>query len=81
MVDFLLNYSLVNKTPITIMYQKGMEITQRNIRVIKITENLIQGYCYTRKTTRNFTKDNILAAMNTHLASSALADEVRKLNC
>jgi len=78
MVDFLLNYSLENKTPITIMYQKGLEITQRNIRVIKITENLIQGYCYSRKANRNFKKENILAAMNIHLPSSTV--EVRHFN-
>ncbi|AKL95038.1 hypothetical protein CACET_c15890 [Clostridium aceticum] len=62
MVDFSLKYSLENKVPVTIMYQKGLEITQRRIKVLKIEDNKIIAYCFKRRANRIFKKDSILAA-------------------
>jgi hypothetical protein len=63
MVDFSLKYSLENKVPVTIIYQKGMEITQRKVIVKEIQSDIVKTYCCNKKATRNFKKDNILAAM------------------
>lgn len=66
MYDYVLRTSLVEHKVIDIMYLKGMEITQRKIKVLKINDNNIEAYCYLRKSIRHFKKDNILAAMYTH---------------
>ncbi|AOY76705.1 hypothetical protein [Clostridium formicaceticum] len=63
MVDFSLKYSIENKAPITIIYQKGMEIIQRKVIVKEIQGDMVKSYCCSKKATRNFKKDNILAAM------------------
>lgn len=61
-IDYVLNTSLEKHCTITIMYQKGNEITQRNIRVLKLKDGNIEAYCNLRHDIRNFKKDNILAA-------------------
>lgn len=63
MVDFVLKNSLKDHRIITIMYQGEKGITQRNIRVIKLTDKVVEAYCYLRHQVRHFKKDNILAAM------------------
>jgi hypothetical protein len=63
MVDYVLKNSLNNHLIVTIMYQRGKEITQRDIRVMKITDKDIETYCYLRHQVRHFKKENILAAM------------------
>lgn len=62
MIDHILKASLENNQVITIIYQKGSEITKRNIRVLKITDDAIEAYCYLRRQVRRFKKDNILSA-------------------
>jgi predicted DNA-binding transcriptional regulator YafY len=66
MFDNVLKTSLAAHKIITIMYQKGDEFTQRNIKIIKIKENDVEAYCYLRHEVRHFKKENILAAMYTH---------------
>jgi predicted DNA-binding transcriptional regulator YafY len=66
MFDNVLKTSLAAHKIITIMYQKGDEFTQRNIKIIKIEENNVEAYCYLRHEVRHFKKSNILAAMYTH---------------
>ncbi len=78
MIDYLLKYSMENKTEITIMYKKGLEISQRNIKVLKISKDTVYSYCYTRKATRNFKIENILAAMDKHINSNYLGEMI---NC
>jgi len=63
MIDYALKYSLENKDSIIIIYQKGLDITQRKIEVRKIDENIIQAYCFKRKGLRKFKVENILACM------------------
>lgn len=66
MFDYELRTSLDEHKILTIMYQKKDEITQRNIKVLKIDDTEIEAYCYLRHNIRHFKKDNILAAMYTH---------------
>ncbi len=63
MNDHILKYSLNNKASVTIIYQKGMDITQREIVVRKIEKGLVKAYCFKKKALRNFKKENILSAM------------------
>jgi predicted DNA-binding transcriptional regulator YafY len=45
-----------------IIYQsKDGKFSQRNVRIVEVGETYIKAYCYTRKQTRIFTKDGILA--------------------
>lgn len=62
MNDYVLRYSLENKERITIMYIKGIKITQREIQVNRIEEDSITAQCYTKNAIRKFKKENILAA-------------------
>jgi predicted DNA-binding transcriptional regulator YafY len=66
MFDYVLKTSLSDKRAVTIVYQKGNEITQRKVRVTSIKENEIIAYCYLRHEYRHFKKNNILAATCTH---------------
>lgn len=61
MYDYVLRTSLTAHKIITIMYQKGNEITQRNIRVLRINDKDIEAYCYLRHEIRHFKIENILA--------------------
>jgi len=62
-IYYVLNYSLNNKMPINIIYQKGIEISQRQIQVKKIEGEIVHAYCYSRHALRKFKKDHILSAM------------------
>lgn len=62
MIDHILEASLENHQVIVIIYQKGNEITKRKIRVIRITDNDVEAYCYLRGQIRHFKKENILSA-------------------
>jgi hypothetical protein len=62
MIDYVLNTSLERQCLITIVYQKGEEITRRNIKVLEIDGNNIKAYCYLRHQNRLFKKENIMAA-------------------
>lgn len=62
MVDYVLKNSLQDHRVVTIMYQKGKEITQRDIRVMKLTDKDIEAYCYLRNQVRHFKTENILSA-------------------
>jgi predicted DNA-binding transcriptional regulator YafY len=61
-IDYILNASLKKHCTVTIIYQRGNEITQRNITVIKLKNENIEAYCHLRNQIRVFKKDNILAA-------------------
>lgn len=61
-IDYILYASLEKRCTITIMYQKGDEITQRDISVIRFKNGNIEAYCHLRHQIRVFKKDNILAA-------------------
>lgn len=65
MYENFLKTSLSEHKIVTIMYVKGNEITQRNIKVLKVNGNDIEAYCYLRNNIRHFRKDNILAAQYT----------------
>jgi predicted DNA-binding transcriptional regulator YafY len=62
MFEHVLKASLEDHRIITIIYQKGSEITERKIRVLNITGDKVKAYCYLRRENRIFKKDNILSA-------------------
>lgn len=62
MVEHILQASLERNMIVTIMYQKGTEITMRNIKVFSISGNDVKAFCYLRKQNRTFKKENILSA-------------------
>ena len=61
MDEYMLKNSLLNHKIVTIMYQRGKEITQRDIRIMKLMDKDVEAYCYLRHQVRHFKKDNILA--------------------
>ena len=62
MIDYVLKASLDRGCIITVMYQKENLTTIRNIKVIDIEEDYVKAFCYLRKQSRVFKKENILAA-------------------
>lgn len=60
--DNILYASLERHCKITIMYQRGDEITQRDITVTRFKNGNIEAYCHLRKDIRVFKKNNILSA-------------------
>jgi predicted DNA-binding transcriptional regulator YafY len=62
MVNHILKSSHELKCIVTIIYQKGSEITKRNIQVIDINDNHVKAFCYLRNELRIFKLDNILSA-------------------
>jgi predicted DNA-binding transcriptional regulator YafY len=61
MDESMLKNSLQDHKIVTIMYQSGKEITQRDIRIMKLMDKDIEAYCYLRHQVRHFKKENILA--------------------
>lgn len=66
MSDYIIKSSLEDHKIITIMYMKNEEISQRNIKVLKIKDDEIEAYCYLRHQVRHFKKQNILSAGYIH---------------
>lgn len=63
MDEYMLKKSLLDHKIVTIVYQRGKEITQRDIRIMKLMDKDVEAYCYLRHQVRHFKKDNILAIM------------------
>lgn len=61
-IDHILKASQEQHKIVTIMYQKGEEVTQRNIRVIDMDQDTVKAMCYLRHQPRVFKKDSIIAA-------------------
>ena len=61
MDDYMFKNSLQDHRIVTIIYQGGKEITQRDIRIMKLMDKDVEAYCYLRHHVRHFKKDNILA--------------------
>jgi len=70
MVNQSLKYSLVNHKVITIMYMKGLEITQRRVQVLKMNNEIIKTLDIDKGQLRTFKIENILSAMDTKLIDS-----------
>jgi len=64
--DCILKNSLQDHKIVTIMYQRGKEITQRDIRIMKLMDKDIEAYCYLRHQVRHFKTENILAITYKH---------------
>jgi hypothetical protein len=61
-INHILKASFDRSITISIMYQKGNEITQRKIKVLAIEDNCIKAFCYLRNERRVFKIENILSA-------------------
>ena len=73
MVNHILKMSQEQHRIITIIYQSGDNITQRNIQVTDIQEGNVRAFCYLRNQNRIFKIENILSAdfvRNTHLKAA-----------
>ncbi|MFT5875302.1 MAG: putative DNA-binding transcriptional regulator YafY [Clostridium sp.] len=66
MDEYMLKNSLLDHKIVTIMYQSRKEITQRDIRIMKLMDKEIEAYCYLRHQVRHFKKDSILAITYKH---------------
>ena len=64
--DNMLKNSLQEHRILSIIYQGRKEITQREIRIMKLMDKDIEAYCFLRHGIRHFKKENILAVMYTH---------------
>lgn len=54
--------SIQSKEKIEMIYlSKDNQASQRIIRVLKINDEMIMAYCYTRRTIRTFKLENILS--------------------
>ena len=62
MVSYILKMSKELGMPVTIVYQKGSELTQRRIKVLDQDETCVKAFCYLRNGKRTFRKENILSA-------------------
>lgn len=61
-----LRYSLRNKKTIQIIYHGSGGITQRKIKVLKIDDEKITAYCYSKHGIRTFKIELILGASIIH---------------
>lgn len=62
-MEFLLKDSFENQRPIKIFYiDRTEKISERIVRVEKMTDRYIQAYCYWRKEMRVFKRERILSA-------------------
>ncbi len=75
MLERQLKYSFDRHKPITIIYLKGMEISQRNIQVLKIEKDFIRAIDLGKRAIRTFKKDNILSAMDVSYNNKNIRDE------
>lgn len=65
MIDYVINYSFENHKAIDIIYMKGIEITKRRIKVVKVENDVIKAVDLKKGQIRSFKKDFILSAMPT----------------
>lgn len=67
MADYIsehaLSYSLTNCRVIAMIYMKGIEITQRKVKVIKMDDDIVKAIDMDKQAIRTFKKENILSAM------------------
>ena len=62
MINHILKASLDRNIPITIIYMNEGGTTQRDIKVLQLSDDYVKGYCYLRKEVRTFVKSSILSA-------------------
>lgn len=62
MIEHILKTSQEQHKVVSIMYLKGSEVTQRNIRVIEMNQDTVTAMCYLRHQPRVFKKESIIAA-------------------
>jgi predicted DNA-binding transcriptional regulator YafY len=62
MVEFIVSQALKMQRKIEIIYSCEKGISRRVIRPIKLENNTLEAYCYTRNSIRKFKIEGILSA-------------------
>ncbi|MET3682220.1 putative DNA-binding transcriptional regulator YafY [Alkalibacillus flavidus] len=61
-MDHLLKQSIQNRQKLELVYiDEQHRMTQRIVTIIKIDDDRLLAYCFTKRGVRSFQKDNILA--------------------
>ncbi len=62
MIEYIIRQALLKDCKVDIIYMCDKGITERSIRPIKIENDIVEAYCYLKKSIRKFKLENILAA-------------------
>ena len=62
MVEFIINQALKMQRKIEIIYMCDKGITKRVVKPIKLENNVLEAFCFARKSIRKFKLDGILSA-------------------
>lgn len=62
MVEFIINQALKTQRKIEIIYLCDKGITKRIIKPIKLENNTLEAFCFTRNSIRKFKMEGILSA-------------------
>jgi predicted DNA-binding transcriptional regulator YafY len=62
MVEFIINQALKMQRKIEIIYMCDKGITKRVLKPIKLENNVLEAFCFAKKSIRKFKLDGILSA-------------------
>lgn len=62
MTEYIIKKAINEMKKIDIIYMKENGITERQIKPIKLSDGILEAYCYMRRSIRKFKMDNILGA-------------------
>lgn len=62
MVELIINQALKSQRKIEIIYMCDKGITKRTVKPIKLENNILEAFCFTKKSIRKFKLDGILSA-------------------
>jgi predicted DNA-binding transcriptional regulator YafY len=62
MVELIINQALKMQRKIEIIYMCDKGITKRLIKPIKLENNILEAFCYTKSSIRKFKLEGILSA-------------------
>lgn len=62
MVEFIINQALKMQRKIEIIYMCDKGITKRVVKPIKLENNVLEAFCFAKKSIRKFKLDGILSA-------------------
>lgn len=62
MTEYIIKKAINEMKKIDIIYMNGTGITERQIKPIKIMGDVLEAYCYMRRSIRKFKMNNILSA-------------------
>ncbi|MFZ5351369.1 MAG: hypothetical protein ACOZCL_01455 [Bacillota bacterium] len=65
MNEYIISNALLKNINIDIIYMSDKGITERSIKPIKLDGDILEAYCYLKKSVRRFRVENILGASYT----------------